>query len=118
LPGLDAGERLCKTFEVYRRVVPGSNFTMDQFILLTLSLAEGIEVELGQCAHCHGSLRSDRRPNERPLCLWCREAMLPRNRAVGQAILAAHAAQRFEDDSGSEEAYQQSLFLDDGRPAH
>jgi len=117
LPGIEAGERVCKTFEVYRQLVPGSHFTMDQFILLTLSLAEGIEVELRHCAHCHGSLLLDKRPNERPLCSWCRDAMLPKNRAVGQAILAAHAAHPVEEPSGTGEAYQQPLFLEDGQPA-
>jgi hypothetical protein len=111
LPSLETGERLCKTFELYGRIVPNSHFTMDQFILLALSLAEGIEVELRYCAHCHGSLLLDKRPTERPICPWCREALLPKNRAVGEAILAAHAAQTVEEPpSESTDPYQQSLF--------
>ena len=118
LPSVEAGERLCKALEIYRRIVPSSTFTMDQFILVTVSLAEGTEVELRHCSHCHGSLLLDKRPNERALCPWCRDAMLPKNRALGQAILAAQAAQTLDEPPESAEAYQQPLFLQDGRPGY
>lgn len=95
LPGIEAGERLCDVFELYRRIVPGTHFAMDQFILLTLALAEGVDLQLGRCTHCHGALLVDPlAAADNSMCWWCRQALLNKQtRAMGEAILAAHAAQ-------------------------
>ena len=112
LPGIETGERLCDVFELYRRIVPGSHFTMDQFILLTLALSEGVDLQLAQCTHCHGALLVDQMAADNSMCWWCRQALLNKQtRAMGAAILAAHAAQLAVDAVPDPTlGYQQSLF--------
>jgi hypothetical protein len=73
LPSITAGERLCHAFELYHQIVPNARFTMDQFILLVIGLAEREEVELRQCSNCRGALLIDRLGKSRVLCQWCEQ---------------------------------------------
>ena len=59
LPGVDLGKRLCDVFDIFRWFVPVPQLSMDQFILLTLSLAQGDELEVGHCDHCRAALLRD-----------------------------------------------------------
>jgi hypothetical protein len=74
LPCIELGERLCHTFEIFRRVLPESHLSMDQFILLSLSLAEGDELQIGHCTHCHAALLLDRLSAGSRLCPSCKKA--------------------------------------------
>jgi len=72
LVGLDLGERMCRTFELYRRVVGGATLTMEHFILLVFALAERTTLELGRCEVCQGALIVDRLGAVRRRCPPCR----------------------------------------------
>jgi hypothetical protein len=76
LPNLDLGERMCHVFELYQHIVPESTFTMDQFILLVITLAEADDLEIGHCTNCHGALLLDRLGHSRRLCPHCRQGSL------------------------------------------
>jgi hypothetical protein len=69
---VEAGERLCTVFELYRQIVPQSRFTMDQFICLTIALADGGYLEMGYCTSCHGALLVERLVPAQRICLACR----------------------------------------------
>ena len=70
---IETGERLCDAFELYRRMVPGARFTMNQFLLLVAALAEGSDLELGCCSECRGALLVDPLGIKRRLCIACRD---------------------------------------------
>ena len=56
LPSLTTGERLCYAFELYRQMVPKPLITLDQLVLLVMTLAERIEVALSHCDSCDGAI--------------------------------------------------------------
>jgi len=108
---LEAGERLCTVFELYRQIVPHSRFTMDQFIRLTIALTQGTELEIGHCGSCHGALLVERLVARRRVCLACQQDALsaaseppPRNPtdAEGQPVRT--------EAVDWPETYQQPLF--------
>jgi hypothetical protein len=72
LPSVELGEKLCQAFEIFRRVVPESRFSIDHFILLALSLAEGEELEVGHCNHCQAVLLLDRLSTRPRQCQSCK----------------------------------------------
>jgi hypothetical protein len=72
LPSVELGERLCHAFELYKLVVPTAKLSMDQLILLVLTLAEGAELEVGHCSRCHAALLLDRLGGGRRLCETCK----------------------------------------------
>jgi len=75
LVGLDLGERMCRTFELYRHVICGATLTMEHFILLVFALAERTTLELGRCEVCQGALIVDRLGAVRRRCPPCRRGM-------------------------------------------
>jgi len=98
----EAGERLCDAFELYRRMVPGARFTMNQFLLLVAALAEGTDLELGWCSECRGALLIDPLGIKRRLCIACRDgASEPPERSNSVASLG---------ESHAPYSGQQSLF--------
>jgi hypothetical protein len=108
---VEAGERLCAVYELYRQIVPQSRFTMDQLIRLSLALTQGGELEIGHCTSCHGALLVERLVASRRVCLACQQDALsassegrPQNPtdAEGQPVRTEAAE--------SPEAYQQPLF--------
>jgi len=102
LRGVEMGERLCDTFELYRELIPGSTFCMEHFIALVLELAEGATVQLGRCEVCQGALLLDRLGSGRKRCPACRqtpqEPVLPAGSREAKEVK--------EPPSG----HQQSLF--------
>src|SRR4051794_16904781 len=56
LPSLTTGERLCYAFELYRQMVPKPQITLDQLVLLVMTLAERIEVTLAHCDGCDAAI--------------------------------------------------------------
>ena len=110
-PGVEAGERLCHVFELYRQIVPQSHFTMDQFIRLMIALNEGEDLEIGHCRNCHGALLLDRLGASRRLCLACRQDSV-RQRADADDVtqLRSDATASLTRDEESAVVYQQPLF--------
>ena len=82
LPGLEWGESLCEAFEFFHAVVPHGALTMDQFILLTLALAEG-KLAVAHCAQCQAAILID--PLEVQL-LRCRMCVQPAPRSPRHRI--------------------------------
>lgn len=72
LPGVDLGERLCHVYEMFRWFVPISQLSMDQFILLALSLAQGDELKVGRCDECGAAMLLDLLSTNPRRCPWCR----------------------------------------------
>lgn len=72
LPSVDTGERLCHSFELYKQIVPAATLTMDQFILLAITLAEGEDLELVYCVSCRGALLADPLSIAPRICFSCR----------------------------------------------
>jgi hypothetical protein len=56
LPSLTAGERLCYAFELYHQMVPKSQITLDQLVLLVTLLAQRIELALSHCDSCDAAI--------------------------------------------------------------
>ena len=73
LPGVELGERLCHAFELFQRMVPDGQLTMDQVILLTLTLAQGEELDVVRCPGCHAALLID------PLSVGSRQCHVCKN---------------------------------------
>jgi hypothetical protein len=115
LPGVELGERLCHAFEIFRRVVPESHLSIDQFILLALSLALGDELEVGHCDHCHAALLLDplsASPRRGPSC---RKTSLNSTTwaladVVGPKLDQDGVAETDASDAQPAEGYQRPLF--------
>jgi len=71
LPGIERGEKLCQTFELFKRLVPESNISMDQFTLLVLRLAKGEDLQVVHCLACHAALLVDPLSNKPRQCIRC-----------------------------------------------
>ena len=100
------GERLCHAFELYRHVVPESTFSMDQFILLIIALAEGRELEMSRCASCHAALLVEHLSTSRRICQSCKQ--YPFDQTLGAA--AEKPGESEGEESESPDPYQQPLF--------
>ena len=106
LPGLEWGESLCEAFEFFRAVLPHGAITGDQFILLTLALAEG-RLAVAHCAQCQAAILID--PLEVQF-LRCRMCAQPAPRGSTRTVLntsdPTEASHPVDGGSGD----QQSLF--------
>jgi len=103
IAGVEVGERLCRCFELYHQIVHGATMTMEQFILLVVSLAERRILSFEYCGACRGVLVVDCPGAKRWLCPTCRK--------IPQDALEPLVAKLI--DSPSTEgpaAYQESLF--------
>jgi hypothetical protein len=110
-PGVEAGERLCRVFELYRQIVPQSHFTMDQFIRLMIALTEGEDLEIGHCRNCHGALLLDRLGASRRLCLACKQDLVRHAVDRGEVTQPrSDEAASLANDEESPVVYQQPLF--------
>jgi len=101
LAGLDLGERMCRTFELYQRLVSGATLTMEHFILLVFALAERTTLELGRCEVCQGALIVDRLGTVRRRCPPCR-------RGAAEPPLEEDPGESGGDEPSG--GHQQSLF--------
>jgi hypothetical protein len=52
LPSVRYGEELCAAFELYRQIVPGACFSLEQLMCLVMALCQAEEVTLASCAQC------------------------------------------------------------------
>jgi hypothetical protein len=72
LPGLSRGERLLGAFELFRAVVPQARLTLEQLVLLILTIAEGDSWGIDHCTRCHATILIDRLGvAPRRLCAYC-----------------------------------------------
>jgi hypothetical protein len=103
LPGISRGERLCYALELFHEIILHSRITMEQLVLLVLTLAERDTWALEHCTRCHASILIDRLTLSPGLCGFCEED-LGKDASQGSALSpSVHDAQ--------EPAYvQQSLF--------
>jgi len=72
LPGLARGERLCDAFELFRHIIPQPRLTLDQWILLVLTVADGGTWRIEGCMNCQATILTDRLGAWRRLCAGCR----------------------------------------------
>lgn len=107
---VEAGERLCAVFELYRQLVPQSRFTMDQFIRLTIALTEGVVLEIAHCTSCHGALLVEPSLATRRLCLACQQDASSRSRESRGPAPEAEGVAPASDAADGALAYQQPLF--------
>jgi hypothetical protein len=108
---LEAGERLCAVFELFRQIVPQSRFTMDQFIRLTIALTQGGYLEIGHCTSCHGALLVEHLVASRRICLFCQQDALTVSReSPAEARTEAEEEAPHSGAADTPEAYQQPLF--------
>jgi hypothetical protein len=104
LPGLARGERLLVAYELFRLVVPQARLTLEQLVLLVLTVAEGDSWGIDHCTRCHATILIDRGGVvPRPLCVQCK----PIEKSASVELPTASAAHGSEPpESGA----QQRLF--------
>lgn len=106
LPGLEWGESLCEAFEFFHTVVPRGMLTVDQFILLTLALAEG-KLAVAHCAQCQAAILIDPLEVQLLRCRMCAQpAPFSSRHRVPQTSDSPEAMPGGDDGTGD----QQSLF--------
>ena len=71
LPSVRYGEELCAAFELYRQIIPGACFSLEQLMCLVLALCQAEEVALGGCARCGALILIDRLGLPELRCLKC-----------------------------------------------
>ena len=71
LPGIARGERLCFAFELFAHVVPQARLSLEELILLVLTVAEGDSWVLDHCTSCHATILHDQLSLKRRLCERC-----------------------------------------------
>lgn len=108
VPNVEAGERICRAFDLYRRIVPYSRLTLEQSMLLTIAVAEGAEARLGHCVHCFGALLIDPNQLTREICYWCRRHEGSAEEDTSEPALEEKAV--VESPSAPGPGVQQSLF--------
>lgn len=71
LPSIFRGERLCSALELFQRLVPHPRLTLEQWMLLLRSLADGTEWGIARCTNCPAMVVEDRLAVAQPLCEDC-----------------------------------------------
>jgi hypothetical protein len=109
LPGIERGEKLCYSLELFQAIVPYARITLEQLVLLVTSLAERTEWQLGYCRQCSGVFLIDLLKCRSTLCAHCERE----HRKSGTPLDAktdSETAELPEPEWGSAEGIQQSLF--------
>ena len=106
LPGLKWGESLCEAFEFFHAVVPRGMLTVDQFILLTLALAEG-KLAVAHCAQCEAAILIDPLEVQLLRCRMCARST-PRRPRHWTPKVSESSEPLLAVDAGTGD--QQSLF--------
>lgn len=71
LPGVERGEGLCDVHDLFTQLVPHARLTLEQWVLVLVSLAEGEEWNLAQCVSCPAVVVVDRLAIGTPRCESC-----------------------------------------------
>lgn len=103
-------ERLCFAFELYKYIVPDSQLSLEQVILLVTVLARRAEIALDHCISCEAVILIDRLARQRRLCTHCRREPHHREGPVGRGATQEAAV---PTSAGAREAlagFQHVLF--------
>lgn len=103
LPTVERGERLCDAVDIFREMVPHSQLTMEQIVLLVTALAEGKDCHIVHCPECSSVMLVDPLAPHRRVCTACER----------EAKTARWLAESREDaliEPGASLGTQQSLF--------
>ncbi len=73
LPSVARGERLCEAYEMYQQLVPETPMTLEHLVLLVMTVSQGQDFEVTQCASCGGVVVLDRSALRRGNCAHCHE---------------------------------------------
>ena len=74
---LEAGERLCDAFEIYREWEPQADLEFEQAVLLMTGSVRAEKIELGRCTNCSRPLLIDKLGQAQRSCLRCRRSGTP-----------------------------------------
>jgi hypothetical protein len=107
LPGLARGERLCDAFELFQHIIPLPRLTLDQWVLLVLTVADGETWRIEGCTNCQATILTDRLGVWRRLCAGCQPRPTSRPDVAGEQSPAIHPAEWLPSDS---HYVQESLF--------
>jgi hypothetical protein len=72
LPSLEAGERLCEAYELYRTWDPRSDIDFEQTVLLAIGLTAETTVRLDNCPHCQAAVLVDKLGLSLAACSVCK----------------------------------------------
>jgi hypothetical protein len=112
LPSVPRGEQVCSALEFFEALVPPTQLTFDQWVLLLQSLVEAKEWGMARCARCPALVVADRLALEKPLCDECQQA----DRAKKWPVARKSGAQGTEPSKASpnepRSGAQLSLFDD------
>ncbi len=68
---LRTGERLCEVFEAFSSAFPGSDFELEQVVLLAAGLSQADTISLAQCKKCGCVILIDRQSVQKLICSQC-----------------------------------------------
>jgi recombinational DNA repair protein (RecF pathway) len=111
LPTVGRGERLVYAFELFQGLVPHTRISLDQLVLLVVSLAEGIEWDIETCARCAALIVVDRLSVEEGACEDCQRSGERRRAWVSEDSMTQedNLADSEEESCAAE---QLDLFMD------
>jgi hypothetical protein len=107
LPGIARGERLCDAFDLFQDIIPQPRLTLDQWVLLVLTLADGETWRIEGCTSCQATILTDRRGVWRRLCASCQPRPSTLLDIAGRQTPAIQPAEWLSADS---HCVQESLF--------
>ena len=105
LPGIARGERLCDAFELFAHVVPQARLSLEELVLLVVTVAEGDSWILDHCASCNATILHDQLSLKRRLCEHCEPI-----EGVADGDLLAQEPHPAVERTSIEPFGQQSLF--------
>jgi hypothetical protein len=73
LPGVVRGERLLCALDLFTQIVPQRRLTLEQWTVIAITLAEGVEWTIDHCTACHAIILIERIWVGRTLCAHCRK---------------------------------------------
>jgi hypothetical protein len=98
LPNPLRAERLLKAFELFREAVPQARLTLEQLVLVVLTLAEGNSWVIDNCTRCHATILIDKLGvAPRRLCTHCgsTETLAMEDRELGDMLPARRHEEAF-----------------------
>ncbi len=112
LPSVGRGERLCAALELFRVVVPHARITLDQLVLLVVSIAEGTEWGIDCCPRCGALIVVDRLSIERAICEDCQRGHERRRSRESEESMAPENPGPTKTNEASLDGVQLDLFCD------
>jgi hypothetical protein len=111
LPNVGRGERLCSALELFRGIVPHARLSLDQLVMLVVSLADAAEWSIDRCSRCSALVVVDRLGLARALCEDCQhDAHTKRVLAFKTGESRVQAPTELAKGDETSEAIQLGLF--------